>query len=141
MVSIWSEKMKFTISSCVPRNTLQTLLVAGKLQSKNQFEFQYKLVIWNGFFSLETYFSDPTIEHQTPFENCKSPEEFYCTEISNDFKSLVTVDIKKQFHYKTWLDAENMYKSIKTSTHRKLNWNIEKIGYFRIFWIEYNLLK
>lgn len=69
------------------------------------------------------YRSDPTIEQQTPFKNCKSSDKIFCTDISNNLKSFVMTDIKKQFHYDTWLEVEKIYKSINKTTNKENNLN------------------
>lgn len=58
------------------------------------------------------YFSDPTIDRETPFTNCESPDKIFCTEISNDLKSFIMTDIEKQLHYETWLEVEKIYETI-----------------------------
>lgn len=55
--------------------------------------------------------SDPTIENDTPFKSCKSPDEFYCQEISNDLQSHVTNDIMKQLHYDVWRTVDEIIAS------------------------------
>lgn len=52
--------------------------------------------------------SDPSIDGDTPFKSCQSENEIFCQEISNEPKSSVTYDIKKQLHYDTWREVEKM---------------------------------
>lgn len=54
--------------------------------------------------------SDPSIEGDIPFKSCKSSDELYCNEISNDPKIRITTDIKKQLHYDTWREVEEVYQ-------------------------------
>lgn len=59
--------------------------------------------------------SDPSIENDTPFESCKSPDEIFCQEITNDAKSSVSTDILEQLHYGTWREIEKTYKRLKAA--------------------------
>lgn len=55
----------------------------------------------------------------TPFIPCKSSDEIYCQEISNQPFSHVTHDIKDQLHYTTWREIEEIYHGLKIgSTNR-----------------------
>lgn len=58
-------------------------------------------------------FRDPSIEGDTPFISCKSSDEIYCQEISNDPKSRVITDIKKQFHHDAWTKINKIYQRLK----------------------------
>lgn len=53
------------------------------------------------------------MEGDTPFEPCKSSDETFCQEISNDPKSSVAKDIKQQIRYDTWREVEEIYKRLK----------------------------
>lgn len=53
------------------------------------------------------------MEKDTPFRNCKSPNEVFCQEITIDEKSTVTTDITEQLHYNTWREVEDIYNQIK----------------------------
>lgn len=61
----------------------------------------------------QMFFSDPSIEGDTPFKPCKSPNEIFCQEISNEPKTRVTNDIMNQLHYNVWHDIEDIHKSLK----------------------------
>lgn len=65
-------------------------------------------------FILEIYVihSDPSIEGTTPFKSCKSSNEVFYTEISNDPISKVKDDIRKKFHYDTWAKIVDIYSEI-----------------------------
>ena len=59
------------------------------------------------------YFSDPSIEGDTPFKSTNSIDELFCQEVSNKMKTSVTYDIRKQTHYDVWHDVEAIYKSLR----------------------------
>lgn len=39
-------------------------------------------------------------------------DEIYCTEISNEPKSTITTDIRKQLHYDTWREIDKILASV-----------------------------
>ena len=59
------------------------------------------------FFYSQTVNSDPSIDGDTPFKSCRSENEIFCQEISNEL-SRVTNDIKQQLHYDTWREIEEI---------------------------------
>lgn len=50
--------------------------------------------------------SDASVGRNTPFKSCKSPNEIYCTEISNERVSRISTYIKEQLHYDTWREIQ-----------------------------------
>lgn len=65
------------------------------------------------------YFSDPSIDGGTRFQSCQSSDEIFCQEITNESKSLTTVDIKEQLHYDVWREIEEIYDEILCRTDPK----------------------
>lgn len=62
--------------------------------------------------------SNPSIENEIHFESCKSPNEVFCQEISNDSKTWVTKNIKEQERYETWCEIERTYKKLRKIKHK-----------------------
>ena len=68
--------------------------------------------------------SDPSIDGDTPFKSCRSGNEIFCQEISNEPRSRVTNDIKQQLHYDTWREIEEIiliHEKGTASTFNRLN--------------------
>lgn len=63
------------------------------------------------------FFSDPSIEGDTPFRSCQSSGEVFCQEISNEPNTRMTTNIMDQLHYDVWHDIEKIYKSLKDVSH------------------------
>lgn len=61
------------------------------------------------------YSSDPSIEGDTPFKSCESPNEIFCQEISNEPKSHVTYSILERLHYYVWHEIEEIFKKKSTN--------------------------
>lgn len=57
---------------------------------------------------------DPSIEGDTPFKSCKSADEIYCQEVSNEPKSRVITNIKEEFHYDAWRKIDAIYNGLNT---------------------------
>lgn len=56
---------------------------------------------------------NPSIEGDTPFKSCETPNEIYCQEISNDPTSSVATNIREQFHYNSWREIEETCKEVR----------------------------
>lgn len=59
-----------------------------------------------------SYFSNPSIESDTPFLPCESKQKIFCQEISNEPISTVTTNITEQLHYDTWREIEQIYNEL-----------------------------
>lgn len=60
------------------------------------------------FCKFPNFISDPSIDGDTPFKSCRSENEIFCQEISNEPKSSVTDDILIKMHYDTWREIEKI---------------------------------
>ena len=72
-------------------------------------KFDWDAVIHTDFFE---YFSDPSIEGDIPFKSCQSSDEIYCHEVSNEPKTRITTNIKKQLNYDMWREIDDIYKNL-----------------------------
>ena len=59
------------------------------------------------------YFSDPSIEGDTPFKSTNSIDELFCQEVSNELKTSVTYEIREQLKYDVWHEIDEIYKSLR----------------------------
>lgn len=60
--------------------------------------------------------SDPSIDSNTSFKSCKSANQIYCTDITNDPVSPIRTNILEELYQQTWLDIFNIYRSVGDST-------------------------
>lgn len=67
-------------------------------------------------------FSDPSIEGDTPFKSCKSEDEIYCQEVSNEVKTHITYDVKKQLQYELYREIDEILSLKNKTTGSKSNW-------------------
>lgn len=62
-------------------------------------------------FNVKLYFgnfSDPSVKDDTPFKSCKSSQEIFCQDVSNEPRTRVMYDIKEQIHYDLWSDIDDI---------------------------------
>lgn len=59
------------------------------------------------------HFSDPSSKNGAQFKSCKSSNEIYCQESSNDETTYTTENIKEQLHYDAWRKVESIYRNLK----------------------------
>ena len=58
------------------------------------------------------YFSDPSIEGDTPFKSINSIDGMFCQEVSNELKTSVTHNIPEQSKYDLWHEIDEIYKNL-----------------------------
>lgn len=75
-------------------------------------------------------YRDPSIDCNTHLvPNKKQSNQVFCGVISNELKSRV-IDIKKEKHYNTWVQAQNIYNGLNCVTmYRKQTCHLECIIY------------
>lgn len=52
--------------------------------------------------------SYPSIKGDVPFKSCKSSDEIFCQDLTNETRTSVTYDIKRQMHYFTWREIDEI---------------------------------
>lgn len=64
---------------------------------------------------------DPSIKSDTPFKSCKSSDEIFCQDVSNEPKMRITYDIKKRLHYDLWREIDEIIVWKNETTNNKSN--------------------
>lgn len=72
-------------------------------------------------FAFVSLTSDPSIEGDTPFKSCRSSNEIFCQELTNEPKTRTINDIKNQMHYDLWREIESVALEIDDMTGNKAN--------------------
>lgn len=61
---------------------------------------------------------NPSIDGDTPFKRCQSPDMIFCQEVANEPRTHVINNIKEILHYSVWRDIEQV---LRGSTGSKAN--------------------
>lgn len=115
MISIWNRKMRHLTQLCEWWRLSRILPELGNFDwfLSTPSPFQMFFHIYNLISCSSVNSSNPSIEDDTPFRSCTSPNDIFCQEISNNPKSSVAANIKEQLHYDTCREIEEIYKESK----------------------------